>query len=177
METNLYTVTVPPFVRALRAMKASLVKGEAHAKARTSMAMDEATTSAALLDSRLVFDQFPLIRQIQIATDNAKNGVARISGAEAPKHDDKETTFAELYARIDSTIAFLEAIKPQMMIGQEAKEISHPYWGDKKMYAHDYAIGNLIPNFYFHVTTAHDIMRANGVVVTKEDYFGERKFI
>lgn len=174
---NLYEITVPGLVRELRALQGLLRKAEEYVKTRTEAFHPAGMLESSLLNDKLIFDQFSLTRQIQIACDNAKLGVARIAGMEAPKHDDTESTFAELSVRIDATVAFLESITPEQMVNKEDLPIGNPYWGGKEMYAKDYVVHHLIPNFYFHVTTAFSIMRRNGVMIGKGDFFGERRFI
>jgi len=121
----------------------------------------------ALLADRIIFDQFPLVKQIQTACDNAKGGAARLAEIEIPKFEDTEATFEELKARIDKTIAFIKTIKPETIIGKEGVKISLPYWEDKHMTGFDYVTQYLMPNFYFHVTTAYAILRKNGVDIGK----------
>ncbi len=123
-----------------------------------------------LLQSRLVFDQFPLLHQIQVACDNAKNGSARIAGIEAPKFEDNEKTWPEMKARIEKTLAYLNTIKPEQINGREDTLVEVPHHGGKKLAAFDYATLYLMPNFYFHAVTAYSIIRKNGVEIGKSDY-------
>jgi hypothetical protein len=171
-ETNLYTFTVPPMIKSLKALSALLDKGALHAKEKQLSWHPKGMQEEALLNSRLISDQFPLIRQIQVASDNAKNGVARIAGIKPPAFKDTEKTIKELQARIDKTIKFLKKIKPEQLTGRESEKISLPFWGDKQMTVFGYATGYLIPNFYFHITTAYDILRSNGIQIGKSDYIG-----
>jgi hypothetical protein len=166
-ETNLYTITIPPMRSSLKALAAILDKAVEHAESKKTprRAFEEA-----LLSDRIVFDQFPLSLQIQIATDNAKGGAARLAGIEAPKFEDNEKTFAELKARIDKTIAFLDTVKPEQVAGQEARKVELPYFPGKHLTAFDYATQYLMPNFYFHLVTAFAILRKNGVAIGKGDY-------
>ncbi len=168
-ETNLYTITVPPMMRTLGGLSIILDKMAAAAEAKKLEWMP-AAHEAALINDRLVFDQFPFVRQVQIACDNAKNGSARIAGIEAPKMEDNEKTVAELKARIEKTLAFLQTITPEQMIGKEAAKITLPYWPDKYFTSFDYATLYLMPNFYFHVVTAYSIVRKNGVDIGKNDF-------
>ena len=177
METNLYTVTVPPMMKALTALSGVLDKASAHAASKQMEWHPAGMQENALLQSHLISDQFPLIRQVQVACDNAKNGIARIAGIEAPAFEDTEKTIAELKTRIDKTVEFLNTIKPEQVIGQEAREIELSFWKGKKMNAFGYATGYLIPNFYFHVTTAYSILRSNGVQIGKSDFIGGMPFI
>jgi hypothetical protein len=175
-ETNLYTVTVPPMIKALTALSGVLDKVSAHADGKQLEWHPKGMQEDALLNARLISDQFPFVRQVQVACDNAKNGVARIAGIEAPKHEDTEKTVAELKARVDKTVAFLETIKPEQVIGQEERSVTLAFWPDKKMTAFGYVTGYLLPNFYFHLTTAYSIMRSNGVQIGKSDYIGGMPF-
>jgi hypothetical protein len=171
-ETNLYTVTVPPMMKALKALDGLLDKVDVHAKSKQLEWHPAGLQEDALLQSRLISDQFPFIRQIQVACDNAKNGLARVAGIEAPKFEDNEKTIAELKARIEKTVAFLKTMKPADLVGKEGGKVTLPYWGGKSMTAGDYVQNYLIPNFYFHVATAYSILRKNGLAVGKGDYMG-----
>lgn len=176
-ETNLYTITIPPMMKSLKALSAILDKAGKHAKGKQQSWHPKGLQESALLQARLISDQFEFIRQVQVACDNAKNGVARIAGVEAPKYADTEKTIKELKSRIDKTVKFLRTIKPQQMIGQEKRKISLPYAPKKMMTVFGYTTGYLIPNFYFHVTTAYDILRANGVQIGKSDYIGGMPYL
>lgn len=176
-ETNLYTVTVPPMIKTLTALSGVLDKASSHAEGKQLEWHPKGMQEEALLNSRLIADQFPLLRQVQVACDNAKGGAARIAGIEAPKFEDAEKTIAELKARIDKTVEFLKTITPEQMIGQEGREVTMPFWQGKSMKAFDYVTGYLLPNFYFHVTTAYSILRSNGVQIGKSDYIGGMPFI
>lgn len=172
-ETNLYTVTVPPMMKALKALDGILSKVEHHAKSKQLEWHPAGLQESALLDSRLISDQFPFVRQVQVACDNAKNGVARLAEVEAPKCEDNEKTVHELKARVEKTLAFLKSIKPEQVIGKEGVKVVLPYWGGKHMTGIDYTNNYLIPNFYFHMATAYSILRKNGVDVGKNDFMGE----
>ena len=168
-ETNLYTISIPPMLKALEAVKGVLDKGKKHADSKK---LSWADFEPALLADRIIFDQFPLSRQVQTACDNAKGAAARLAEIEIPKFEDNEATVDELKARIDKTIAFIKTIKPEQIIGKEAAKISLPYWEGKHMTGFDYVTQYLMPNFYFHVTTAYTILRKNGVDVGKSDFAG-----
>lgn len=126
----------------------------------------------ALTQYRLAPDMLPLTRQILIACDAAKNGVARISGVEAPKFDDTEATLAELKARIGKTLAYLSSVPVAALDGTEAKEITFPVGRDatRTMAAEAYLKHWMLPNLFFHVTMAYAIFRHNGVELGKADY-------
>src|SRR5690606_24658883 len=127
-----------------------------------------------LLNSRLAPDQFHLIRQVQIACDTAKLGVARLTGKveSAPVHPDTETTLDELLKRIESVREYLAGFSPEDFQGAEERTISQPRWEGKYLTGLEFAIQHAIPNIYFHVTTAYSILRHNGVDLGKKDYLG-----
>jgi hypothetical protein len=157
---------VPAFIRALNNLAAILEKGAAHAQARK-------IEEAVLLSSRLYPDMFSLARQVQIATDTARSGAARLAGVEFPAYEDKEATFQELVLRVRNTVAFLETLKPAQIDGGEDKTIS---WqsrsSTKSMQGLPYLMNHLLPNIHFHVTTAYGILRHNGVEIGKKDFLG-----
>lgn len=168
MTISLYRASVPVFIRALGNLRNVLQKGEAHAEAKKFK-------PEVLLNDRLCADMFPLTRQVQIATDMAKGCAARLAGAEVPKYEDNEATFAELYARIDKTVEFLKTFKPAQIDGQEERHITLPSpRGAMEFNGLDYLLGFVTPNLYFHCTTAYAILRHNGVELGKMDYIGGR---
>ena len=165
MAISMYSASVPTFQHVLRNLSHILNKGAAHAEARKF-------DPSVLTTYRLAPDMLPFVRQVLIACDGPKNGCARIAGVEPPKFDDNETTFAELQARIQKTLDFLATIKPEAMDGTEDKDITFPVGRDKTrtMKAQAYLMTWVIPNFFFHVTTAYAILRHNGVELGKADY-------
>ncbi|MEM5506505.1 DUF1993 domain-containing protein [Shewanella frigidimarina] len=167
----LYDLTVVQFSKMLNNLSAILVKGEGFAEAKK-------IEMSVLLNSRLAPDQFNLTRQVQIACDTAKLAVARLTGQEdsAPKHEDNETTLAELQARIASVIDYLATFTAEDFTGAETRKITHRRWEDKYLTGRDFALEHAIPNIYFHVTTAYAILRHNGVEVGKKDYLGAMPF-
>jgi uncharacterized protein len=158
---------IPTFVRALTQLQHVLSKAEAHAK---TVGWDPAV----LLGMRLAPDMFPLTRQVQIATDLAKNGVARMIAGEAPKFADEESTFAELNVRLANTIAYLNSVPREAFVGAEQRAITVPTRarGDLNFVGDDYFYGFVIPNVFFHTTTAYAIVRHAGVPVGKVDFIG-----
>jgi uncharacterized protein len=142
-----------------------LDKGQAHAQSK-------GFDAAALLQYRMAPDMLPFTRQIQIACDAAKNGVARIPGAEAPRFEDNEASFAELKTRIGKTLDFLASVPPASLDGTEEKEITFPIGKDKTrtMKCEAYLKHWMLPNLFFHVTMAYAILRHNGVDLGKSDY-------
>ncbi len=171
-ETNLYSITIPPMIKSLTALSSLVDKIESHAQAKQSLAQPSKTQVETLLNSRLIADQFPFIRQVQIACDNAKGGAARLAEIENPKFEDTEKTTIELKERINKTIVFLETIKPEQIIGKEAVKISLPSWEGKSLHGFEYVTKYLMANFYFHVATAYSILRSNGLTIGKSDYIG-----
>ncbi|MBI5644823.1 DUF1993 domain-containing protein [Candidatus Kaiserbacteria bacterium] len=169
METNLYTITIPPMIKALGALSALLEKAKVHADTKKT---PHRSFEEALLNDRLVFDQFPFIRQVQIASDNAKNSAKRLGEVDVPTFDDTEKTVDELKMRLEKTVAFLKTVRPEDIKGKESSKVSLPYWNGKSLTGFEYATEYLIPNFYFHVTTAYSILRKNGLEIGKDDYIG-----
>lgn len=163
----MHALTVPALVRALTQLKHLLTKGEAHARA-------QGWDPAVLLAMRLAPDMFPLLRQVQIATDIAKNSVGRMSGVDAPKFDDSETSFEQLAERIDRTIAYIESVPAAAFEGAETRTITVPTRarGDLHFKGHDYLFGFILPNVHFHSTTTYGLLRHAGVPVGKADYLG-----
>ncbi|HSB98114.1 MAG TPA: DUF1993 domain-containing protein [Spongiibacteraceae bacterium] len=163
----LYDLTVVQFSKMLGNLSAVLAKGEAFAAAKK-------VDMSALLNSRLAVDQFTLIRQVQIACDTAKMGVARLLGKEdsAPKHEDNETTLAELQARIKSVQDYLASFSETDFAAAVTQKVSQPRWEGKYLTGTEFAIQHAIPNIYFHVTTAYAILRHCGVEIGKKDFLG-----
>jgi hypothetical protein len=168
MQFSMYQATAPGFINILTQLKLVLKKGEDYAAARK-------IDPLVLTGGRLFPDMFPLNRQIHIATDQVKFCMARLSGTEAPKFDDKETSFDELQARIDKTIAYLQGFKPAQIDGTENKAIEvKPANGNPRNYqGMNYLFDSVYPNFFFHVTMAYAILRHNGVEVGKTDFLGD----
>jgi uncharacterized protein len=165
----LYDLTVPQFTKMLRNLNAILGKAAAHAEAKKF-------DMNVLLNSRLAPDQFNLSRQIQIACDTAKLSVARLTGKDAPVHDDNEVQLPQLKARIESVISFLGTFSKADFTGSEERKISQPRWEGKWLNGHEFLIQHAIPNVYFHITTAYSILRHNGVDIGKKDYLGEMPY-
>jgi len=167
MAITLYDASVPMFRQLLGSLSAILEKASTHAAAR-------GFDASVLLQSRLYPDMFPLVRQVQIACDAAKFGVARVAGVDAPRHDDTEQTVEELQARIAAVLAFVEGVPRERIDGQEQREVTVPVRdGSLKMSAQRFLLHRALPNFFFHVTTAYNILRHNGVELGKRDYLGK----
>jgi len=166
MPLTMHAISVPVFVRALKALDALLTKGEESAAAR-------GFDPAVLLNSRLAPDMFPLTRQVQIASDGAKGGAARLAGQTPPVFPDTETTFAELHERIAKTIAWLEGLDPAAFDGDPDAELVVTMGGqDYPFTRQSFLFGFVLPNMYFHVSAAYNILRHNGVAVGKRDFLG-----
>ena len=166
MAISMYQASAPRFVNMLNNLAAILDKAQAHTEAKK-------VDPLVLTSARLYPDMFALARQVQVATDTAKGAVARLAGAEVPKYEDTEKTFAELKARIDRTVAFIEGFKPAQIDGSEEKDI-HMKLGPREVQwkGMQYLLGFALPNFYFHAATAYDILRHNGVELAKRDFIG-----
>lgn len=165
----LYQITIPQFKKMLQNLDRILDKAAAYALVKKC-------DVEVLLNSRLFPDQFNLIRQIQIACDTAKLGASRLTGKEAPVHDDKETTLPELKKRIEDVLSYLGKFSENDFTGAEERKISQPRWEDKYLTGFEFATQHALPNLYFHITTAYSILRHNGVEVGKKDYLGEMPF-
>lgn len=167
MSITMYQTCVPVLVRALTNLSAVLAKGAAHAAERN-------IAPEVLLNTRITPDMFPLIRQVQIATDMAKGAGARLAGVEPPKLDDNETTFDELHARIARVIDILQSFTPEQIDGSEDRAIVlKTRTGELHLSGQDYLLGFVLPNVYFHCTTAYAILRGVGVVLGKSDFMGQ----
>jgi hypothetical protein len=129
-----------------------------------------------LLHARMAPDMLPLSFQVQATCDQAKFAAARASGKDVPSHPDTEKTVADLRARIATVIAFLDTFKAADFDGTDARKLSLPRWEGKSMTATDYVIEHSMPNFFFHLTTAYDLLRHNGVDIGKRDFLGQLTF-
>jgi len=158
--------SIPVFETVLNALSAVLDKAEAHAGAKKF-------EPAVLLGMRLAPDMFTLTRQVQVATDQAKNGTARLAGVEPPKFEDTESTIAQLKERIAKTLAFLKTLDTKVIDASADRDITFPL-GPKKaqMRGDDYLNHFVLPNFYFHATSAYAILRHAGVDLDKRDFLG-----
>lgn len=170
-KTNLYSVSIPPLIKSLKALSSILDKGVLHATSKSSERAPLEKQMENLLTDKLVFDQLNLTRQIQIATDNAK-GAARLAKMEVPSYEDNEKTVEELKARIDKTVKFLETIKAEDVVGNEDIQVTFAFMPGKYCTGFEYVTEFLLPNFFFHVTTAYSILRKNGVEIGKPDFIG-----
>ncbi|HET7842951.1 MAG TPA: DUF1993 domain-containing protein [Xanthomonadales bacterium] len=166
MTISLYDTANDTFRKGLRALDAILTKAEAHA---TAKGYDPAN----LLRARLAPDMFDLVKQVQIACDMAKSGGARLAGVDVPSHPDTETTYAELHARIAKVNAFLDTLDRNAIDGAAGRDVVVPLRDRKLEFkGRDYLVGWVLPNLYFHLTTAYAILRHNGVELGKKDFLG-----
>ena len=168
MSHSFHSALVPPLVKNLLNLGHLLKRAEAHAEAN-------GYPTAVLLSSRLYPDMFDLTRQVQISTDISRRGVARLAGRDAPSMEDNETELGELLNRISSSIAYIESVPPEEFIGAEQREIKLPIpstmgGGERIFQGEDFLRAFVLPNVYFHVTTAFAILRHNGVPIGKFDY-------
>jgi hypothetical protein len=166
MTLTMYQATVPTCVRALNSLAAILEKAAAYAQARK-------IDPAALLNTRLFPDMLPLIKQIFIANDAARGGAARLANVAVPSVDAKEASFEDLTAHTRATVAYLESLKPAQFDGSEDRTVT---WqtrsSSKSMQGTPYLFHHVLPNVFFHVTTAYDILRQSGLEVGKQDFLG-----
>jgi hypothetical protein len=167
MTSPMYTHSVPVFKQLLTALKAILAQADAHAAAK-SIEPD------ALLQARLYPDMFPLVKQVQTAADFSRGISARLAGIEVPAYEGKEKSFADLDALLARTLEFLDGVKTAQFEGSETKEIvlrpGTPK--EKKLSGQAYLANYGLPQFFFHVTTAYNLLRHNGVSIGKRDYMG-----
>ena len=167
MTISMYQASVPRITNMLNNLGAILDKAQAHVDAKK-------LDAAALTNARLFPDMLAMNRQVHIATDTAKGVVARLAGVEIPAYEDNEISFADLKARVDKTVAFVQSFSPEQIDGTEDKAIVTKR-GDKETHytGMQFLLGHAMPNVYFHVTTAYNILRHNGVEIGKRDYLGQ----
>jgi hypothetical protein len=166
MSLSMYQASVPAFLQMLNNLTAMFERAEAFA---TERKIDEAV----LLNWRLAPDMFALIRQVQIAADFAKGTTARLAGAQVPNYADEEKSFAELKQRIAKTVTFVQGFKPADIDGSEDRDITLSVGGqDMRFKGQPYLVHFALPNFYFHATTAYDLLRSCGVGLGKRDFIG-----
>lgn len=166
MSLSMYQASIPVFVRMFGNLAAILDKAAVYAEAKK-------IDPAVLLNARLAPDMHPLTRQVQIASDAAKGCAARLAGVETPSFADTESSFAELQARIQKTLDFLQGFSPAQIDGSEGREVVIKFPGaELKFSGQDYLLHFVLPNFYFHLTTAYAILRHNGLEIGKMDFLG-----
>ncbi|MFM0716939.1 DUF1993 domain-containing protein [Paraburkholderia strydomiana] len=166
MSISMYQASLPVLIRGLTNLQGILGKAEVHAA-------EKQIEPSVFTNARLAPDMLPLVRQVYIASDTAKGCAARLAGVEAPKYEDVEQTFDELQARLQKTIDYLKEFTAAQIDGSEERPITLKMrTGPIEFTGLSYLLGFVLPNFYFHVTTAYDILRHNGVELGKLDYLG-----
>ena len=167
MTNAIYTASLPVFKQMLGGLKSVLTKAEAHA-------VDKKIDPNALLQARLYPDMFPLLRQVQVASDFAKSVSARLAGVEVPKLADDEQSFADLQTRLDTVLAFIDSLDVALFDDAATREIVTQAGTpkEKRFTGPSYVLNYGLPHFFFHTTTAYAILRHNGVEVGKKDYIG-----
>jgi uncharacterized protein len=166
MTISMYKASAPIFVQFLTSLSATLDKAAAHAEAKK-------IDPSVLLNTRLFPDMYPLLRQVRAATDHAISACGRLAGVELPTFANTESSIPELKERISRTIEFIKAIKPAQIDGSEDKEITIKFTsGERKFTGQSLLLNFCLPNFYFHATTAYDILRGCGVDLGKRDFMG-----
>jgi len=167
MTLSMYQASVPVFVRALGNLTHVLQKGEQHAKSKN-------VSDEVLLQVRLIPDMLPLIKQIQIACDMATRGTARLAGVEPKSFEDNETTLPQAYDRIARAIEYVKGFTAEQIDGSETRPIHLKMRsGEMQFEGQAYLLGFLIPNLFFHCTTAYNILREAGTDIGKQDFIGE----
>jgi uncharacterized protein len=167
MTISMYQASIPPMMRSIDNLVVILAKGAADAEARK-------IDPTVLINSRLYPDMLPLSKQVQIVSDVSRRGAARLAGCEAPAMADTETTFAELIERLKNTNAFLATLTPAQIDGSETKAIALPMGKETINFEGlPYLVSFVLPNVYFHVTTAYNILRHSGVKLGKLDFLGK----
>ena len=166
MTISMYQASVPYFQRMLKNLRAILDNG-------AKRAADRKFDPMVLFNARLAPDMLPLVKQVQIASDNAKGCPARLAGIDPPRFEDTETTYPQLIERVDKTLAFLKSLKPAQVDGSEARDVVLKFPNSTFNFkGQDYLTFFAIPNFTFHVVTAYNILRHNGVDIGKTDFLG-----
>jgi hypothetical protein len=167
MTISMYSASVPIYKQMLGSLSAILEKAEAYAVAKK-------IDPVVLLQARLYPDMFPLLRQVLVATDFTKGACARLAGVDVPKFEDTEKDFADLQARVAKTIAFIETLTPAQIDGSEDRDITFNAGPNvRNMKGQPYLLNYALPQFFFHVTTAYDILRHNGLELSKKDFMGK----
>lgn len=168
MSLSIHEAAVSTFVRALQALSGVLEKGRLHAES-------EKIDPSVLLSMRLYPDMFPLSRQVQVVSDQCKGGISRLAGLEPPKFPDTETTFAQLEERLDRTVVHVKSIESQKFEGADKRPVELKFPNNTLNFKNgwDYLFVFVLPNVYFHSTTAYGILRHAGVKLGKADFIGK----
>ena|SRR6218665_59745 len=167
MAFSIYDASIPAFRQILKSLSRLLDKAEAHA-------VEKGVDVSTLLSAKLAPDMFDFTRQLLIATDHAKGAAGRLAGVEIPKFEDNEKTVAELKARLQKTLDFIASVQPEQFTSAEDREIKLVFpWATYDFTGRSYLMHYALPNFYFHATTAYDILRGQGVAIGKMDFLGK----
>lgn len=167
MTFTIRDASTPVYKRGLRTLLRLLERAEAHATANN-------VDARSLLDAKLAADMYDFKKQVQIATDHAKGGAARLAGLEPPKFADEETTVAELRVRVQAVLEYIDGIDASLYEGAETRDIKLVYpWATYEFTGAKFLTYWSLPNFFFHLTTAYGILRANGVAIGKADFLGQ----
>jgi uncharacterized protein len=164
---SFHDAVVPAYLQMLNSLSGLLTKAEAHCAAKK-------IEPGVLIGSRLFPDMLPLGKQIQLASDFAAKGCARLTHSEVPSTPDTETTFAELKERLAKTIDYVKSFRPEQFEGADTRDVTFPAGADRSitMKGQQFLSGFSLPNFYFHAAIAHGILRKNGVEIGKRDFLG-----
>lgn len=163
---SMYQISIPVYIRRLNGLAGCLKKAQA-------LYAEKKYDETSLMTQRLFPDMFTFAKQVQSATDHARASGARLAGLEPPAYESNEKSLADLIARIEKTVQFLQTLKPEQIDGSEDKTISFKIRGNDMTYKGlDFLLNSNMPNFYFHATTAYAILRSNGVELGKRDFMG-----
>jgi hypothetical protein len=163
---SMYKVSIPVYIRRLNGLAICLKKAQ-------DLYAEKKYDESSLMSQRLFPDMFTFAKQVQAATDHARASGARLAGQEPPTVEANEKSIAELIARVENTVAFLATLKPDQIDGSEERTIAFKMRGNDVSYKGlDFLLNSNMPNFYFHMTTAYNILRSNGVEVGKRDFMG-----
>ena len=166
MTVNMYSISVPVFVQILKALSNVIGKAQTHCE-------ENKLEESFFLTDRFYPNMFPFLRQVRAACDHAVNVCARVAGAEAPAFANDEKSLEDLKSRIATTVEFVKSIRPEDMNGQEDKEIVFTLpSGERRFTGQTMLLNFTMPNFYFHATTAYDLLRHRGIVIGKRDFMG-----
>lgn len=166
MPLSMYQVSIPIFIRGLGVLSTLLEKAAAHTE-------EKSIEPGILINARLAPDMLPLAGQVQRASDTSKLAIERLTGIQSPRFEDKESTFGELQERIAQTIAFLQSVDVTQMEGGQQRTVQLNFGSFKPSFKGDqYLLTFALPNFFFHITTAYDILRHSGLNIGKRDYLG-----
>jgi hypothetical protein len=170
MTIEVFELTVAQFTRSLEALKGNLHKGQSFCEAKK-------IDFSVLMQSRLAPDMYPLVKQIQMVTDNAKLCVSRLTSTTAPKWEDNEVNFQDVLNRMDKALTFLAGFKAEQFIGYEKIKAEFPWYPGFHLNGREYLVQFALPNFYFHLTAAYAILRHCGVNLGKADFLGPLPWI